>query len=83
MVADRATASHDPNPGSLGLRRKLSQATPNTRIASTSPLPICSFQAGKLLIGSPGGYFSVRSSEENRPHDPPTVPSISRFHPSS
>jgi hypothetical protein len=80
VVADVATANHETNPVSLGLRRRVNHAAPKIRIASAIPLRICSFQSGKLLIGTPGGYFSVRGTEWNKPQDPPTVPSISRFH---
>src|SRR6516164_1507911 len=79
VVADIPTASQEASRGCQGLRRNASHAEPNTRIASTIPLPMANFQDGKLVMGMPGGYFSERCTESNNPQYPPTVPSSWRF----
>ena len=69
------TAIQDVSRGFQGRRRKVSQAAPNMKALNAIPLPICSFQNGKLLMASPGGYFTARCTESIRPQYPPTVPS--------
>jgi len=44
------TAIQDASRGVHGRRRSVSQATPNTKTLNPIPLPICSFQNGKLLM---------------------------------
>ena len=79
MVADIPTAIQDASLGVQGRRRSVIHAVPNTKRESAIPQAICSFQNGKLLMATPGGYFTARCTESNSPQLPPTVPSSWRF----
>ena len=67
VVAEIATAIQDDSRGVQGRRRSVSQAARNTMQAQHHAAAHLHFQSGKLLIGSPGGYFSARCTESNRP----------------
>ena len=67
VVAEIPTAIQDASRGVHGRRRNVGQAAPNTNRLKAMPQPICSFQNGKLVMASPGGYFTARLTESSRP----------------
>ena len=66
-VAEVPTASQLISRGCQGRRRNVSQPARNTKKLSAMPHAVCSFQNGKLLMGSPGGYFTARWSASISP----------------
>ena len=60
-VALIATVIHELSRGDHGLRRRVSSATPNTRMDNTMPAAAVALALGKFEIGSPAGYFNARS----------------------
>ena len=49
------------------LRRNVTIATRKVTAQRIMPAAICSFHDGKLLTGTPGGYFTVRWNASNNP----------------
>src|SRR4029079_2716718 len=59
VVADVPTAIHAASRGCHGRQRSVSPTARKKKRLSAMPHPICSFQYGKFLIVSPGGYFTA------------------------
>ena len=68
VVADVPTAIHEISRGCHGRRRSVSHPARKTNKLSAMPQPICSFQYVKLLMASPGGYFTALCTASNKPH---------------
>ena len=60
VVAEIATATQELSRGVHGRRRRADIADRKVKALSTMPAAMYSFHDGKLLMGTPGGYFTSR-----------------------